>query len=118
MSVAAVLAIAPGPGSARAAGPDATIQGEVVDLACYIPRGDKGHGDAHRECAEMCAQGGAPLGLLMTGGELVLLVEDHAKPAPYKDVKKLAGQNAEVTGERFTRGGIAAMAVHGAAAKE
>jgi hypothetical protein len=115
---AAAVAIWMSRGLALAAAEEATLQGEVVDLACYIPRGDKGKGEAHRECAEMCAQGGAPLGLLLEGGELVLLVEDHEKPSPYGQVKKLAGQTAEVKGERFSRGGIAAIAVHGASAKE
>jgi hypothetical protein len=105
------------PGSAARAeepGEAITAKGEVVDLACYLPRGDKGRGPAHQECAEMCAQGGAPLGLLADDGQLLLLVEDHSAPAPYGDVKKLAGQKAEVSGKKFTRGGMSGIMVSSA----
>ena len=101
------------PGAA-AAGDSVSLEGEVVDLACYLPRGEKGRGEDHRECAQMCAEGGAPLGLLGPGGELVLLVEDHAKPAAYAKVKELAGREASIKGERFARGGIAAVVVQAA----
>lgn len=99
---------------AQSEGEAITTKGEVVDLACYLPRGDKGRGPSHQECAEMCAKGGAPLGLLGEGGDLFLLVEDHDKPKPYSEVKGLAGKRAEVTGKKFARGGIAGIMVSGA----
>jgi len=100
--------------AAQSDGAPMTATGEVVDLACYMSRGDKGRGPAHQECAEMCAKGGAPLGLLAADGTVVLLVEDHTKPAPYAAVKKLAGSNAEVQGTRFVRGGVTALMVSAA----
>lgn len=106
-----LLALAIALPSAASAGEQVSLEGEVVDLACYLPRGEKGRGEDHRECAQMCAEGGAPLGLLGKGGELVLLVEDHAKPAAYEKVKQLAGGSASIKGERFSRGGIAAVVV-------
>jgi len=109
-----LLALAVSLPPAASAGDQVTLEGEVVDLACFLPRGEKGRGEDHRECAQMCAEGGAPLGLLGKGGDLVLLVEDHAKPAPYEKVKKLAGGNASIEGERFSRGGIAAVVVQAA----
>ena len=105
------------PAASRAADVDGeavTASGEVVDLACYFPRGDKGRGAGHEECAEMCAKGGAPLGLLAADGSLLLLVEDHSKPAPYGEVRKLAGKQAEVQGKKFTRAGVAALVVDSA----
>ena len=96
---------------AQSTGDDATVTGEIVDLACYVPRGDKGHGSAHQECAEMCAKGGQPLGVLSADGGLILLVEDHAKPAPYAAVKKLAGQTAQISGKKFERSGLAVLVV-------
>ena len=92
-------------------GEPVTLKGEVVDLACYLPRGDKGRGPSHEECAEMCAKGGAPLGILSDDGSVLLLVEDHAKPAPYAQVKKLAGKQAQVEGKKVTRGGVSAVVV-------
>jgi hypothetical protein len=109
--LACVLAGAASVAGAAADGAPLTATGEVVDLACYMPRGEKGRGPAHRECAEMCAKGGAPLGLLGADGSVLLLVEDHTRPAPYAEVKKLAGQSAEVAGTSFARGGLTALMV-------
>jgi hypothetical protein len=86
-----------------------TASGEVVDLACYLPKGSKGA--RHRACAKLCAKKGMPLGLLTDDGELFLLIEDHDDPDPYEDVKKLAGERAEVTGRKFTRDGMASIQV-------
>jgi hypothetical protein len=115
-TLACALAAVPSPSSAQGDGSPMTAKGEIVDLACYLPRGEKGRGPAHQDCAQMCAKGGVPLGLLGADGTVLLLVEDHAKPAPYAEVKKLAGSNAEVEGTRFVRGGVTALMV--SAAKE
>src|SRR5262249_8286523 len=115
LATALVLAIALPVRSADPEGEPTTANGEVVDLACYMTRGEKGRGPEHADCAEMCAKGGAPLGPPSADGSLLLLVEDHTKPAPYADVKKLAGKQAEVQGKKFNRGGISALMV--AAAK-
>jgi len=109
VAVAVVAAVARA--GAEPGGEDATVSGEIVDLACYVPRGDKGRGSAHQECAEMCAKGGQPLGVLSADGSLILLVEDHAKPAPYGAVKKLAGQTAQISGKKFARNGLSVLVV-------
>ena len=116
VALVCALASAPSASAAEGDGSPMTANGEIVDLACYLPRGEKGRGPAHQECAQMCAKGGVPLGLLGADGTVLLLVEDHAKPAPYAEVKKLAGSNAEVQGTRFVRGGVTALMV--SAAKE
>lgn len=105
-------------GSAVRAADEAVVEGEIVDLACFIPRGEKGRGPDHQECAEMCAEGGQPLGILIDGKDVLLLVEDHAKPAPYGKVKELAGKNARVGGQKVSRAGINALVVHEANPKE
>ncbi|GIW45154.1 MAG: hypothetical protein KatS3mg077_2436 [Candidatus Binatia bacterium] len=88
------------------------LQGEVVDLACYMAKGSKGA--AHKSCAQMCAKKGVPLGLLTEAGELYLLVDDHNNEAPYNEVKKLAGERAEVTGKKYVRNGLPGIVVEGA----
>jgi hypothetical protein len=103
--------------AAETGGEAVTATGEIVDLACYVPRGDKGRGAAHQECAEMCAKGGQPLGILGSDGQVLLLVEDHAKPAPYGAAKKLAGKQAKVSGQKFSRGGVNALVVTAAEAQ-
>jgi hypothetical protein len=98
--------------AASSAADQVQLEGEVVDLACYLSRGEKGRGPDHQECAEMCAEGGQPLGLLVEGGDVLLLVEDHAKPAPYESAKELAGKDAKIGGQKVSRGGMNAIVVH------
>lgn len=86
-----------------------TLQGEVVDMACYMAKGSRGA--AHKSCAQMCAKKGVPLGLLTDGGELYLLVDDHDNAAAYEAVKKLAGERAEVSGRKFVKQGVASIVV-------
>jgi len=109
-----LIAASGGPARAEGDAENLTVKGEIVDLACYLPRGEKGRGPAHEECAQMCAQGGAPLGVLDDGGHLLLLLEDHEKPAPYADAKKLAGGQAEITGKKVDRGGLPGIVVEAA----
>lgn len=90
----------------------ASVQGEVLDMACYM--GHEAHGAAHAKCAKQCLLGGMPAGLLKADGSVVLLVEDHGKPGAekaYKSLAKLAGDQVTVTGELVSRGGISAIVV-------
>jgi hypothetical protein len=89
-----------------------TVQGEIVDLACYMSKGSKG--PQHRACAQMCAKKGVPIGVLTDGGDVYLLVDDHDDPEPYEAARKLAGDRAEVSGKKFAKGGVAAIVVNGA----
>src|SRR5436305_15348752 len=66
-------------------GKDVTMKGEIVDLACYLGHGASGA--KHKDCAEMCIKGGAPMGLLTRDGKTILLVEDHAKKDAYESLK-------------------------------
>src|SRR5438034_1164409 len=71
---------------------DVKVQGEVVDMACYMAKGSKGA--AHKACAQMCAKKGVPIGLLTDAGEIYLLLDDHNNADPYDDARKLAGERA------------------------
>lgn len=86
-----------------------TVQGEIVDLACYMSKGSKG--TQHRACAQMCAKKGVPIGVLTDSGEVYLLVDDHEDPEPYEAARKLAGDRAEVSGKKFAKGGVATIVV-------
>ncbi len=88
---------------------EATVQGEVVDLECYIAKGS--HGAEHKMCAQMCAKNGAPIGVLTDSGSLFLLLGDHNNSDPYETAKKLAGARAEVSGKKFTNQGIPSIVV-------
>ena len=89
-----------------------TVSGEVVDLACYLSKGEKGR--RHKQCAQLCAKKGLPIGVLTDSGDVYLLIEDHDDPDPYATAKDLAGERAQVTGKKFVKGGVASVLVSGA----
>lgn len=96
-------------GIAQNAPDDVTVQGEIVDMACYMAKGSRGA--AHKACAVMCAKRGVPIGVLTDNGELYLLLDDHNNEDPYEAVKKLAGERAEVTGKKINKQGVAGIVV-------
>ena len=91
---------------------DITVKGEIVDLACYLAKGKKG--PDHKSCAQMCAKGGVPMGVLTESNELYLLIDDHANPKGYEAAKKLAGTNAEISGKKYVKDGMASIVVNSA----
>ena len=89
-----------------------TVSGEVVDLSCYLAKGSKGV--RHKACAQMCAKKGLPIGVLTDSGDTYLLLEDHDNPGPYDTAKGLAGEKIEVSGKKFSKGGVQSIEVSGA----
>jgi hypothetical protein len=90
---------------------DVAVQGEIVDMACYMAKGSKGAG--HKPCAQMCAKKGVPLGILTDAGDVYLLLDDHNNPDPYDDAKKLAGEHAQITGKKYSKPGVTGIVVGG-----
>src|SRR5258708_15674137 len=76
-----------------------TIDGEVVEVSCYLAHGDKGKGDDHKSCAEACAKNGSPLGVLTKEGKLYVSVlpDDHSTGPNAKLMDHIAHQ-VKVTG--------------------
>jgi hypothetical protein len=89
-----------------------TVQGEIIDMACYMAKGMKG--PEHKSCALLCAKSGVPIGVLTDSGDIYLLLDDHDDSDPYDAAKKLAGSRAEITGHKFVKGGVASIVVSGA----
>ena len=56
--------------SQPAVGPEVTVTGMVVDMACKFNRGQSG--PSHVPCAEMCAKAGVPFGILTADGKLYI----------------------------------------------
>lgn len=104
--VACVAAGWPAPTRAQE---DVTVQGEIVDMACYMSKGSRG--TAHKACAQLCAKKGVPIGVLTDAGEVFLLLDDHNNSDPYDAAKKLAGERAEVSGKKFSKQGVASIVV-------
>ena len=88
---------------------DISVQGEIVDMACYMAKGSKGA--AHKSCAQLCAKKGVPIGILTDAGDVFLLLDDHNNPDPYDAAKKLAGERAEVSGKKFSKQGVSSIVV-------
>jgi len=91
-----------------------TIVGEVLDMACFIPKGAKG--PAHAKCAKSCAERGMPLGLLTDDNQVYLLYPKHGREGAFDTVKKLAGAKAKLSGKVTDRLGMKGLEVHEATA--
>jgi hypothetical protein len=87
------------------------VQGEILDLSCYLGHG--GMGEGHSGCAAKCLKGGQPMGLLGTDGAVYILYADHSDAAPYEKAKDLAGKKVEITGDVATKDGLKGITVHG-----
>jgi hypothetical protein len=95
-----------------AGGKEITVEGELVDMSCYMAH--EGKGPKHAECAKMCVMGGAPLGLLAKDGTVYLLVDDHSSAKakkPYADAKKLVAEKVKLSGDLHERGGLKTIVV-------
>ena len=111
LMLAGMAVVVPTP--ARAAD---VVVGEILDLACYIPKGAKG--PSHARCAKTCAEHGMPLGLLDDEGKVYLLYPKHGKEKAFDAVKVLAAERARITGKISVRAGISGIEVHEAVAAE
>ncbi len=110
LALASLISLLPVLAPPRAGAQEAvTVSGEVVDLACYLSKGSKGK--RHKQCAQLCAKKGLPIGVLTDAGDVYLLIEDHDDPAPYDAAKELAGERATVSGKKFTKGGVQSVLV-------
>ena len=79
-----------------------TIQGEVVDLFCYVGHEAKGAG--HANCAKKCIESGLPVGVLTAEGKIYLAAGDHVPMN--KELAKHAAQQVKATGKVSSRDGV------------
>jgi hypothetical protein len=110
-AAAAFLAVPAVAADKKVESKDKAVQGEILDLACYIGHGDSGPG--HADCAKECAKGGQPMGLLSADGTVYVLLADHEDAAAFDKAKDLAGKKVEVTGEVSAKGSLKGITVHG-----
>lgn len=96
----------------KSADTDVILQGEILDMACYMPNQEKG--PKHASCAKACVKGGAPAGLLLKDGRVLLLIANHANEKAFDAVKDLAGEIVSVKGDIIKRGGMTAVMVESA----
>ena len=96
-------------GLADEGGAKVTLQGEVLDLACWVAHGAQG--DEHAKCAQACAKGGQPVGLLAADGTVYLLYASHQDGSAFQQTKEHAGHKVEITGVKASKGGIQGLEV-------
>ena len=87
-----------------------TVQGEIVDLHCYLTS-EEARGPGHAPCAKECLQQGQPMGLLTDDGGLWVLTAYHVTSAAYDTAKQMAGEQVNVEGVPLERGGVRALEV-------
>jgi len=92
-------------GMKAAAGKTVVLSGEVLDMDCYM--NEAAHGKKHVDCAVMCLNNGAPVGLLTDDGKAYFLTgnEDKGKMKFYDHVRDLGGQRVKITGVLQSRAG-------------
>src|SRR5512135_2668779 len=91
-----------GLGTSWAAADTKTVQGEVVDLMCYLDHGAKG--EKHAGCAKTCIESGGPVGVLTKDNQLYLVVGEH-KPLNDK-LAPLASKTVTLKGKVVERNGV------------
>jgi len=96
-------------GEMKAAEKTMEVQGEIVDLGCYLGHGAKGAD--HQSCALKCVANGMPMGLLTKDGSLYLLTVSHENADPFNQAKKWAAEQVIVSGPILERDGMKALEV-------
>ena len=109
--IAEDAAVAATSATAVASTEEGSIEGQVVDVSCYLAQGLKG--DAHRQCAEICAnQLGIPLNVLDDEGNLWHLVDDDMPGHDQNPtVVQYAEQRVRATGTLIDKGANKAIIV-------
>ena len=85
------------------------LQGEVVDLSCYLGRGASG--PDHAACAERCIASSRVAGFRDGDGTVYLLLQAPDAPPPAELVSGLAGMPVEIEGTATERDGFRAFRI-------
>jgi hypothetical protein len=81
---------------------EATVKGEVIDMACYIDHGATG--EKHADCAKKCITSGLPVGIKGEDGKTYLLIGEHMPMN--KELAAFAAKTITVKGKLSSRDGI------------
>ena len=88
---------------------EVTLQGEVLDLYCYMKHPEDGQGPDHVKCAKTCIRKGLPIGFLADGEVYLLLGKDHESAADL--VVDFAGVESRLTGMLIEHAGVKSIEV-------
>jgi hypothetical protein len=88
---------------------EVTLEGEVLDLYCYMKHPANGQGPEHAKCAQSCIRKGLPIGFLSDGVVYVIIGKEHESA---KDlVVDYAGKKSRLTGTLIDHDGIKAIEI-------
>lgn len=109
---AALVAFGANPVSAQMEMAETTeveLEATVVDLSCKIAL--NASGESHRECAQVCADAGIPLGLMTDDGKFYLPISQAMAQNGYEVLKPHAEHRVSVKGRVIERAGMNAIIV-------
>lgn len=87
------------------------LQGEVLDLYCFMKHPDTGQGADHAKCARTCINKGLPIGFKV--GDEVYLIVGHDHESAAEMVAPFAGKQARLKGMLVTHHGVQAIEIMG-----
>jgi hypothetical protein len=101
-----VMAVVVALGVGSAAREAQTVTGEVVDLNCYLKKGEEARGEPHKQCAVRGARRGDSLGIIAADGVYAIAGEftkdRNAKLIPWVAlIVDATGAVAEVEGRKI-----------------
>lgn len=89
-----------------------TMEGELVDLACYLSDGDKAMGEKHMKCGLKCAQEGhQPMALVTKDGAVYVIAVSHEDPSVFAQLSKVVNSQVKVTGKMMEQKGLKGIEV-------
>ena len=86
-----------------------SVEGEIIDMACYVAHEAKG--PDHASCAKRCVKAGQPMGLLADDGTVYVLYANHQDGSAFEAAKELAGTKVHISGKLSTMSGIKGIEV-------
>jgi hypothetical protein len=85
------------------------LEGEVLDLYCFMKHPDNGQGPEHAKCAKNCINKGLPIGFLSDGEVYLIIGKEHESA---KDmVVEFAGSQAILKGTLVNHHGVKAIEI-------
>ena len=84
-----------------------TLEGEVLDLFCFMKHPENGQGPDHAKCAKNCINKGLPIGFLVDGEVYLIVGKDHESAAEL--VVDFAGVPTRLKGTAFLHHGMKAI---------
>lgn len=91
------------------AGRAVTITGTVVDVSCLVSMGATG--DQHRQCAQVCADGGLPLAILGSDGNVYMPLAAAPGQGTNAQLRAHAEHRVRVTGRVIERNGVRGLKI-------